>query len=123
MAMIIDKQYMRVLRSCYRYGGTRFTGELEQILLDRLGQEPSLDEYSEQDLHEQSRKIVMQYQSPEGRLRLLYGLDKIENEIAYLGNKLAYLKSRIAHQLHGGPDPSKSFEFEEEYEDDPGFWP
>ncbi|MEA4859561.1 MAG: hypothetical protein VB127_03690 [Sphaerochaeta sp.] len=121
--MVVDKQYLRELRSCYRYDGTKFTEELEQIILDRLGIEPSPHEYSEQDLHEQARKIVMQYQSPEGRLRLLYGLDKIENEMAYLGNKLAYLKGKIAHQLHGETDPNVIFVIEDEDEDVPDYKP
>ena len=121
--MVVDKQYLRELRSCYRYDGTKFTEELEQILLDRLGIEPSPHEYSEQDLHEQARKIVMQYQSPEGRLRLLFGLDKIENEMAYLGNKLAYLKGKIAHQLQGETDQNESFVIEDEYEDVPDYKP
>lgn len=34
-------------------------GELETLLLRRFGTEPHPHEYSEQDLHEQVRKLVM----------------------------------------------------------------
>ena len=100
--MIVDKKNMKELRAYYRYSGEKFTEELEQFIYDRLGTEPIPHEYSEQDLHEQSRKIVMHYQTPRGRLELLYGLDKLENEIAYLKNKAAYLRSNIDRQLEGG---------------------
>ena len=35
--------------------------QLEKILLIQLGTEPHPHVYSEQDLHEQSRKLIMQY--------------------------------------------------------------
>jgi hypothetical protein len=120
--MVIDKEYMRRLHSCYRYSREKFTAELEQILYDRLGTESEPDGYSEQDLHEQSRKIIMQYQSPEGRLRLLYGLDKIENNIAYLQNKFAYLERKIAYQLQDGTHPAQEFYPDIIYEDGPEVW-
>jgi hypothetical protein len=115
--MVIDKQYMHQLRSNHRYSGMRFTAELEQILLDRLGREPEPGEYSEQDLHEQARKIVMQYQSPEGRLQLLYGLDKVENELAYLKAKLGYLKRKIAYQLQDKAHSTEPFYIDIIYEE------
>ena len=34
---------------------------LEKMLLERLGSEPYPHVYTEQDLHEQSRKMIMQY--------------------------------------------------------------
>jgi hypothetical protein len=34
---------------------------LEKMLLERLGSEPYPHTYTEQDLHEQSRKMIMQY--------------------------------------------------------------
>lgn len=120
--MVIDKQYMRQLRSNHRHGGVRFTAELEQILFDRLGREPDPGEYSEQDLHEQARKIVMLYQSPEGRLQLLYGLDKVENELAYLKAKLAYLERKIAYQLQDKAHSNESFCIDVIYEEGSSHW-
>jgi|TARA_Y100000310_G_scaffold268120_1_gene280550 hypothetical protein len=34
---------------------------LKQMLLEQLGAEPYPHEYTEQDIHEQSRKMIMQY--------------------------------------------------------------
>ena len=111
--MVVDSKYMGELRKRYRYGGTRFTEELEKLIYDRLGTEPIPHEYSEQDLYEQSRKIVMHYQTPRGRLELLYGLDKLENKIAYLGDKVAYLRNRIDRQLEGDEENTQEMDMDD----------
>jgi hypothetical protein len=114
--MVVDKKCMKELKEYYRHSGEKFTRELEQLIHDRLGTEPLPHEYSEQDLREQSRKIVMHYQTPRGRLELLYGLDKLENEVAYLGNKIAFIQDRIDRQLKGGEENTQEFDM-----DDPDF--
>jgi len=55
--MIIDKAYIEKLRK----PGTSINEELEQILLNELGIEPHINEYSDQDIFEQSRKIIRRY--------------------------------------------------------------
>ncbi|HEY5584633.1 MAG TPA: hypothetical protein VIK78_09100 [Ruminiclostridium sp.] len=55
--MIIDKAYIEELRQ----PGKCINEELEQILLITLGTEPHVNEYSEQDIFEQSRKIIYRY--------------------------------------------------------------
>ena len=57
--MIIDKAYIEELRQ----PGTCIDEELEQILLNKLGIEPHVCEYSEQDIFEQSRKIIYRYKN------------------------------------------------------------
>lgn len=118
--MVVDKKCIRQLRKNHLYTGIKFTEELEKILLDRLGGTDPDDPFgfSEQDLHEQSRRIIMQYQRPEGRLSLLYSLDKIENEIRCLSNKLDYLRQKISYLTHGDADPEHPFEFEPEFDED-----
>lgn len=75
--MVVDKMYMKELRKCYSHGEVQFTSELEQLIYDCLGTEPELYQYTEQDLHEQVRNLVMKYQTPKGRLELLHGLDQL----------------------------------------------
>jgi len=55
--MIIDKEYIEGLRQ----SGTSINEELEQILLNGLGIEPHINEYSDQDIFEQSRKLIHRY--------------------------------------------------------------
>ena len=55
--MIIDKAYIEELRQ----PGTYINEELEQILLNKLGTDPHVNEYSEQDIFEQSREIIYRY--------------------------------------------------------------
>jgi len=55
--MIIDKEYIDGLKQ----PGTIINEELEQILLNELGIEPHIKEYSDQDIFEQSRKIIRRY--------------------------------------------------------------
>ena len=69
--MIADDKYMKKLKETYGHGEAIVTLELEQIIYDRLGKEPELYEYTEQDLHEQVRKLVMKYQTSEGRIEIL----------------------------------------------------
>lgn len=46
--------------------------ELEDRLLLKFGMEPHPEEYSEQDLHEQVRKLVMGYNREKGVIRPQY---------------------------------------------------
>ncbi len=103
--MVVDKKCIRQLRKNHLYTGIKFTEELEKILLDRLGGTDPDDPFgfSEQDLHEQSRRI---------------SLDKIENEIRCLSNKLDYLRQKISYLTHGDADPEHPFEFEPEFDED-----
>lgn len=41
-----------------RHGRLRIDAELEQLILDEFGVEPHPYEYTEQDLHEQIRKLI-----------------------------------------------------------------
>jgi len=82
--MIVDNKYIKQLR---KYT-SKITPELESILIDRLGKEPIPFEYSEQDLAEQTRKIISRYCTPVGRLELLYGLDKLEAQMATVRLKI-----------------------------------
>lgn len=50
-------------------------------------------------------------------------VDFLTGTDSYLGNKLAYLKGKIAHQLHGETDPNVIFVIEDEYEDVPDYKP
>lgn len=75
--MIVDSKYVEELRR----NRIDIPQELEDILLDRLGDEPESYSYSEQDLYEQARKIVQRYSTPKGRLELLYGADIWENKL------------------------------------------
>lgn len=59
--MIITKRYIQELR---QKSFMKISPETEKLLLERLGQEPGEDEggyrysYTEQDIWEQSRKII-----------------------------------------------------------------
>ncbi len=87
--MVVDKAYMKELRKCYSHGEVKFTLELEQLIYDRLGTEPEPYHYTEQDLHEQARKLVMKYQTLKGRLELLHGFDRFEKKIQHTENGMA----------------------------------
>lgn len=56
--MIISKKYIRKLEEYYRFN---FPKELKEALINRLGVEPVPYEYSDQDIWEQSRKIILSY--------------------------------------------------------------
>lgn len=56
--MVIIKKYIQKLEEYYRFS---FPKELEDELISWLGEEPTPYEYSDQDLWEQSRKIVLLY--------------------------------------------------------------
>jgi hypothetical protein len=62
--------------------------ELAEILIDRLGEEPESYAYSEQDLWEQARKLITRYDTPKGRLELMYGVDKLERELDALRSQI-----------------------------------
>jgi hypothetical protein len=97
--MVVTKGYIQRLRVNARLS---ISPELEQILIDRLGEEPEPYMYSEQDIHEQTRKIINRYQTPRGRLELLYELDKLEG-------KLEALHSVIARELLSGRETDDDF--------------
>ena len=44
-----------------RHGRLRIDAELEQLILDEFGVDPHPYEYSDQDLHEQMRKLINEY--------------------------------------------------------------
>jgi hypothetical protein len=56
--MIITKKYIRKLEEYYRF---RFPEGLKEALINQLGKEPEPYEYSDQDIWEQSRKIILSY--------------------------------------------------------------
>ena len=47
-------------------------GELETLLLLRFGTEPHPCEYSEQDLHDQVRKLVMRHNKEKGVIQPVF---------------------------------------------------
>ena len=96
--MVIDKSYIDTLNRTTK----RISQELADILLDRLGQEPKPYSYTEQDLREQSRKIIDRYQTSKGRLELVYGIDKLEIQ-------LEMLQSQIQHELSVQEADTKPF--------------
>lgn len=56
--MIADKAFIKYLRKRYHMN---IPEELEDFLLEEYGEEPFPYEYTEQDLHEQIRKMEMNY--------------------------------------------------------------
>lgn len=56
--MVITKKYIQNLEEYYRFS---FPNELKDELISRFGEEPTPYEYSDHDLWEQSRKIVLSY--------------------------------------------------------------
>lgn len=56
--MIMTKEYIRVLEEYFRFS---FPKELKEELFSQLGKVPEPYEYSDQDLFEQSRKIIVTY--------------------------------------------------------------
>jgi hypothetical protein len=56
--MTITRKRINGMRT---HGRMRIDAELEEIILAEYGVEPEQYEYSEQDLHEQIRKLVYQY--------------------------------------------------------------
>lgn len=56
--MVITKKYIQNLEEYYRFS---FPNELKYELISRFGEKPTPYEYSDQDLWEQSRKIVLSY--------------------------------------------------------------
>lgn len=87
--MIVDKKYVQKLRTS---GRRDIPVELEEILIERFGEEPYPETYTEQDLYEQTRKVINRYATSEGRLEVVYGVDLLEK-------KLEWLKSKIKREL------------------------
>lgn len=56
--MIITKKYIRKLEEYYRF---YLPKELKEELICQLSEEPEPYEYSDQDIWEQSRKIILSY--------------------------------------------------------------
>ena len=82
--MVVNYEYIKGMR----HNGIDVSGELEDILINRLGQEPEPYLYNEHSLFELARKIIQRYRTPEGRLELLYGVDKLENQLEFLQSKI-----------------------------------
>jgi hypothetical protein len=59
--MILTK---RSLRKWEESTFTFLTAEQQRIILKRFGSEPEPDEWSEQDISEQIRKIIQEYPAP-----------------------------------------------------------
>ena len=62
--MILTRKMINQMR---RY--SRIDETLEQMLLDQLGTEPYPYVYTEQDIYEQSRKMILQYNENIGKKR------------------------------------------------------
>jgi len=84
--MVVDKKYIKELRR----NRIEISIELEEILIDRLGEEPEPYSFSEQDRYEQSRSIIERYRTPKGRLELLYGVDKLEGQLKYMYSRIQW---------------------------------
>jgi len=86
--MILNKSYyFDAVRLHCRINGFRYTGELVKILLDRLDEEEDehlIPTMRRIDLWEETYEIIEKYQSPRGRLELLYKLDKLEEQICFI---------------------------------------
>ncbi len=96
--MVLDKHTIRLLKKHARIDVPK---ELETILLDRLGQEPLPYSYTEQDIYEQTWRIIKRYNTPVGRLELLYGVDKLETKLDSLRS---HIWSQLSDREKQGPD-------------------
>jgi hypothetical protein len=96
--MVIDSGYIQELRR----NAMEIPEELAEILIDRLGEEPEPYTFTEQDLWEQARKLIMRYGTPKGQLELVYGVDQLENQIESL-------HSQILRELSRDGEESDSF--------------
>ena len=56
--MIVTKAYLKKLQQCYQF---EMDAPLARYLLAEYEVEPFPHEYSEQDLHEQIRKLVLMF--------------------------------------------------------------
>ncbi len=79
--MIVDRKYVQSIRT---HGQKDIPAEIEAILIKRFGKEPYPHTYSEQDLYEQTRKVINRYSTPRGRLEVIDGVDLLENELERL---------------------------------------
>jgi len=61
--MVLTRKMINEARS---YGRVKISNELEVLLLTELGQEPLPHTYSEQDIHEQMRKMIQDYNNRAG---------------------------------------------------------
>jgi hypothetical protein len=82
--MVIDSGYIQKLRR----NAMEISEELEEILINRLGDEPEPYAYTEQDLWEQALKLIARYDTPKGRLELVYGVDKLERQLEALRSQI-----------------------------------
>jgi hypothetical protein len=90
--MIVDKIFINNVRENQRIC---IPEELEAFFLDQYGEEPFPYEYTEQDLYEQIRKLIYQYQ--EGRLDISVKspLEKIRMNYSYLQQEYADAMAKI----------------------------
>jgi len=56
--MVVTPELIQDLRN---HGWKKINSELEALILEQLGSEPYPNTYSEQDIHEQMRKIIQNY--------------------------------------------------------------
>jgi len=61
--MVVTPEMIQDLRIHAR---KKINGELETLILKQLGSEPYPHTYSEQDIYEQMRKIIQQYNEQHG---------------------------------------------------------
>jgi len=73
--MVLTKD---IIQSMRQLGRQNIPRDVEDILLERLGNEPLPYTYTEQDIAEQSRKIIQQFHSPGGKLSPLRQLNLCE---------------------------------------------
>lgn len=63
--VVLTRTFIAQLEASYYWSGYKhwvpFPRELKQALLETYGQEPFLHEWTEQDLHQGTRKIIQHY--------------------------------------------------------------
>jgi hypothetical protein len=105
--MIVTKTYLKKLQQCYQF---EMDAPLARYLLAEYEIEPFPHEYSEQDLHEQIRRLVDQYQqgtldvqlkSPNQRLQERYKTLQechliLLSENVALNEEISHLKKILA---------------------------
>ena len=62
--MVVTPKMIQDLRI---HGREKINSELEALILDQLGSEPYPYTYSEQDIYEQMRKLIQQYNDQHGQ--------------------------------------------------------
>jgi hypothetical protein len=61
--MVVTPEMIKDLRV---HGREKINSELEALILEQLGSEPYPYTYSEQDIYEQMRKLIQQYNEQHG---------------------------------------------------------